>query len=266
MNKTRALIMSGYGLNCEEETKYAFELAGGSADIVHINDVISKDKKISDYNMLVFPGGFAYGDDTGSGNAFANKVRNHLWEELQTFLGRDTLTLGICNGFQILVNLGLLPAIDKKYGDRQVALLHNDSARYTVRWVDIACSSTSPFLQNIDTLSLPIAHGEGRFFAPREVLESLIEDKQIAARYIKGEICEFQSLPDNPNGSLDNIAAITDTTGKVFGLMPHPERAILFHQLPHFTYLREKYTREGRELPKYGPGLQIFQNAVHYFD
>jgi len=266
MNKAHALIMSGYGLNCEEETKFAFELAGGNADIVHINDIISQEKHLIDYNVLVFPGGFAYGDDTGSGNAFANKVRNHLWEELQTFLQRDTLILGICNGFQILVNLGLLPAVDKRYGDRQVALLHNDSARYTVRWIDMACDSSSPFLQNIDTVSLPIAHGEGKFFASEKMLDSLIEHKQIASRYVKGEVCTFQSLPENPNGSLDNIAAITDETGRVFGLMPHPERAIFFHQLPHYTFLREKYKRDGREVPKYGPGLQIFQNAVNYFD
>ncbi len=257
MKKTQALIMSGYGLNCEEETKFAFEMAGGEASIVHINDLIAKDVSLSDYTVLVFPGGFSYGDDTGSGNAFANKMKNHLWEELQRFIQRDTLTLGICNGFQILVNLGLLG---------QTALLHNDTARYTVRWVDIERGGTSPFLRNVDMLSLPIAHGEGKFFAHEDILRALHKNNQIASYYIKGEVCEYQSLPENPNGSVENIAGITDATGRIFGLMPHPERAIFFHQLPHFTFLREKYNREGRELPKYGPGLQIFQNAVQYFD
>lgn len=266
MKKTQAIIMSGYGLNCEEETKFAFELAGGEAHIVHINDLIAKEVSLSDYNVLVFPGGFSYGDDTGSGNAFANKMKNHLWKDLQLFIQRDTLILGICNGFQILVNLGLLPAVENKYGDRQVGLLHNDNARYTVRWVDIECNSTSPFLYNVDMLSLPIAHGEGKFFAHPKVLDILTKNKQVASRYVKGELCEYQSLPENPNGSLDNIAGITDTTGRIFGLMPHPERAIFFHQLPHYTFLREKYKREGRELPEIGPGLQIFQNAVRYFD
>src|SRR3989344_201363 len=135
MSQPKTLIFSGYGLNCAEETKYAFELAGGTADIVHINDLISNKTLLRKYQILAFPGGFAYGDDTGAGNAYANKLRNHVWKELDAFVRRDTLTIGICNGFQIVVNLGLLPALNEKYGKRQAALLPNDSARYTVRWV-----------------------------------------------------------------------------------------------------------------------------------
>lgn len=264
--KPKTLIFSGYGLNCEEETKFAFEKAGGSTDIVHVNDLITGLKKIETYQILAFPGGFSYGDDTGSGNAFANKVRNHLWEKIDKFVKKDRLIIGICNGFQILVNLGLLPALNNKYGKREVALLHNTSARYTVRWIDLKIENQTPWFKNITTISLPIAHGEGNFFCEDKVLQKLKEKKLIAAKYIKGEICEYQNLKPNPNGSLENIAAITDESGKILGIMPHPERAISFMQLPNSPYLKEKYLREGGKLPSDGPGLQIFKNAVEYFN
>lgn len=257
MAKPKVLVFSGYGLNCEEETKFAFELAGGKADIVHINDLIANPSKLSRYQIMTIPGGFAYGDDTGSGNAFANKLKNHLRQNLLTFVSKDKLVIGICNGFQILVNFGL-------FG--KVALLHNTNARYTVRWVDLKIQNKSPWLLGIKTISLPIAHGEGRFYAEEKVLKKLEEKRRIAARYIKGEICDYQFLSPNPNGSLKDIAAITDQTGRVFGIMPHPERAILFTQLPNWPYLKEKFLREGKKLPRYGPGLQIFQNAVKYFN
>lgn len=265
MSKPKVLIMSGYGLNCEEETKYAFELAGGMADIVHINDLIDGTKKMDAYQIMAFPGGFSYGDDTGSGNAFANKVRNHLWDKIKMFIKKDKLVIGICNGFQILVNLGLLPALDNKYGSREVALIYNDSARYTVRWVDLKITNKSPWLVGINTISLPIAHGEGKLFCYEKILNLLKNKKLIAMKYIAGEICNYQNLPANPNGSLENIAALTDKSHKILGLMPHPERAVSFTQLPHWSYLKEKYQREGKKIPKYGPGLKIFQNAVNYF-
>lgn len=264
--KPNVLVFSGYGLNCEEETKFAFEKSGAKAEIVHINDLIDGFKNLKNYEILAFPGGFSYGDDTGSGNAFANKVRNYLWEKIEKFVAKDKLVIGICNGFQILVNLGLLPAFDKKYGKREVALLHNNSARYTVRWIDLEIKNDSPWFLGIDNISLPIAHGEGKFFAEEKILEKLKEKNLVAAKYVKGEICDYQSLEPNPNGSLENIAAITDETKKILGMMPHPERAIFFTQLPNWPYLREKYTRENKEIPTIGPGLKIFQNAVNYFE
>lgn len=266
MIRPKVLVFSGYGLNCEEETKFAFELAGASAEIVHINDVIDGFKKLKNYQILALPGGFSYGDDTGSGNAFAHKIRNHLWMEIENFLKKDHLMIGICNGFQILVNLGLLPAINKKYGVREVALLHNDSARYTVRWVDLEIKNKTPWFRGMDTVLLPIAHGEGKFFAPEKILNQLKKRKLIAAKYTKGEICEYQNLKPNPNGALEDIAAITDESGRILGMMPHPERAIFFTQLPHWPYLKEKYIRENKKIPKYGSGLKIFQNAVSYFN
>jgi phosphoribosylformylglycinamidine (FGAM) synthase-like amidotransferase family enzyme len=173
--------------------------------------------------------------------------------------------IGICNGFQILVNLGLLPAFDKNYGHREVALLHNDSARYTVRWVDLKIENKTPWFNDIQNISLPIAHGEGKFFTTDEILKRLSKENLIAARYTRGEICEYQNLKHNPNGALEDIAAITDVSGRILGMMPHPERAISFYQLPHWTYLKEKFLRENQKIPTIGPGLQIFKNAIEYF-
>lgn len=266
MVKPKVLVLSGYGLNCEEETKYAFELAGAKAKIVHINDLIDQKTKIGEFQILAIPGGFSYGDDTGSGNAFSHKIKNHLWEEFKGFVGKGNLVIGICNGFQILVNLGLLPALEYKYGDCQVALIFNDSARYTVRWVDLKILGDTPWFKNIETISLPIAHGEGKLVAPSTVLSELRKQNLIVAKYIKGDICQYQDLEPNPNGSLKDIAAITDPSGRILGMMPHPERAIFFTQLPRWPLLKEKYKREGKKLPDFGPGLKIFQNAVNYFD
>lgn len=265
MKHPKALVVSGYGLNCEEETKFAFEQADGMADIIHINDIIERPKLLEEYQIMAMPGGFSYGDDTGSGNAFANKIRNHIWNHFEKFIKRDTLMIGICNGFQILVSLGVLPALNKNYGAREVALLHNESARYVDRWVDLKIENNTPWFKNITALSVPIAHGEGKFYASDKVMNELKKKKLIAAKYYKGEICEYQNLPVNPNGALENIAAITDETGRVLGMMPHPERAISFIHLPHWTYLKEKFGREGKSLPTDGPGLQIFRNAVQYF-
>lgn len=265
MKKPRAVVFSGYGLNCEEETKFAFELAGGRADIVHINDLVDRRKKLADCHILAFPGGFAYGDDTGAGNAYAAKLKNHLWEELLEFVKGDHLVIGICNGCQILVNLGLFPVSSKQYGKREAALLQNDSGRYTVRWTDVKNESSSPWLAGIDTMMLPIAHGEGKFYMTQRALDAMKKKGMVALRYVYGEICRHQKLPLNPTGTLEDIAAITDHTGRIFGIMPHPERAVFFTQLPHWTYLKELYHRNGKQLPTYGPGLAIFQNAVKYF-
>src|SRR3989344_1524163 len=252
---SRAIILAGYGLNCEDETKFAFELAGGRADIVHLNDLIADRGLLKKYQILAVPGGFSFGDDTGSGKAYANKMKNHLKEELDRFLAADKLALGICNGFQILTHLNFLPG----------ALLFNNSARYVDRWVDLRVVSESPWLTGIRELSLPIAHGEGRYHADGPTLRRLNAKKQIALKYVKGGASAFHNLSANPNGALENIAAVTSVNGKVLGLMPHPERGMFFTQLPHWTWLREKLEREGKKPPTEGPGLRIFQNAVDYF-
>lgn len=254
-SKPNVVIFSGYGLNTEDETKFAFELSGAVADIIHINDLIARPALLKKAQILVMPGGFSYGDDTGAGKAYGNRVRQHLGEEIERFLARDTLLIGICNGFQILTSAGLAPG----------ALLQNDSGRYSCRWVDLEVVGESPWLRGLERFSVPIAHGEGKYFAPPEMLARMEKEGSVALKYVEGETAAQFGMPFNPNGSVGNIAGVTSYGGRVLGLMPHPERATRFTQLPHWTSLREEYVREGRPLPQEGPGLQIFKNAVHYF-
>lgn len=251
----RVLVFSGFGLNCEDETKFVFEEAGAKADIVHINSVIETPKMLRRYEIAVFPGGFSYGDDAGSGKAYGQKVVHHLKEELTAFLSRDTLLTGICNGFQITTGARILPG----------ALLANDSARYSCRWVDLEVVGNSPWLADIETLSLPIAHGEGKYYDSEKNLNLLEKRGQVALRYVKGPVCKNLDLPANPNGSLRDIAGITGYEGRVLGLMPHPERGSFFTQLPHWTVMREHLEKAGKPLPRYADGIKLFQNAVRYF-
>lgn len=253
--KPHTIIFSGYGLNTEDEIKSTFESVGATAEIIHINDIIARPKVLAEAQILVFPGGFSYGDDTGSGKAYGNRVRQHLSDEVERFLARDTLAIGICNGFQIVTSAGFLPG----------ALVANDSSRYICRWVDLEVTGRSPWLEGISKLSVPIAHGEGKYFAAEKTIRALEKQGAIALRYVKGDTCEHFDLPANPNGSLGNIAGISGYGGRLLGLMPHPERAVRFTQLPHWTQLRERYIRDGVEMPSEGPGLQIFRNAVQYF-
>jgi phosphoribosylformylglycinamidine synthase I len=255
MKKPHVIIFSGYGLNTEDETKAVFEAVGATADIVHLNDVIASPKLLDKAQIAVFPGGFSYGDDTGSGKAYGNRLKQHLGKALEKFLARDTLLIGICNGFQIITNAGILPG----------ALVQNEFPRYNARWVDLEVVGESPWLKGITHLSVPIAHGEGRYVAPQETLAKLKAEGGIALKYVAGETAKHFDMPANPNGSTENIAGITGYGGRVLGLMPHPERAVRFTQLPHWTWLKEEYVRNGQPLPQDGPGLQIFKNAVEYF-
>lgn len=245
--KTKIIILSGYGLNCEEETKFAFESLGGIADIVHINDLILRPKILIEYDVLVFPGGFSYGDDTGSGKAYANKFKNHLSKELEEFLSRNTLAIGICNGFQIMANLGILPG----------ALTYNKNGQYMDRWVDLKVVGRSPWLKGIKKISLPIAHGEGHYIISQKEYKKMEENKEIAFKYEKGKICEFQNLEKNPNGSDYDIAGVLAYDGRVLGMMPHPERGMFAHQSPLWQISKNEKRK--------GAGLAIFKNAVDYF-
>lgn len=255
MKKPQVIIFSGYGINCEAETKAAFEFAGASADIVHINDAIARPAMLKEAQILAFPGGFSYADDTGSGKAYGNRLKQHLGGALQKFFARDTLAIGICNGFQVLTSAGILPG----------ALLANDSGKFLCRWVDLKVESASPWLSGIDSLSLPIAHGEGKYYADEKSLKRLDREGALALRYTEGPTAKHFSLPANPNGALQNIAGVTALGGRVLGLMPHPERAVRFTQLPHWTYLKETYVRDGVPTPTEGPGIEMFRNAVRYF-
>ncbi len=255
MKKPHVIIFSGYGFNTEDETKAVFEQLGASADIIHLNDIIARPAVLKEAQILIFPGGFSYGDDTGSGKAYGNRVRASLGEHLEKFLQRDTLVAGICNGFQVITAAQILPG----------ALVANDGARYSCRWVDLEVVGESPWLRGIERFSVPIAHGEGKYYVPPATLKQLKKYDAVALKYVKGEVCVHLDLPANPNGAMEDIAGITGYAGRVLGLMPHPERATRFMQLPHWTLLREKYLRNGENLPEEGPGLQLFRNAVEYF-
>lgn len=263
----KSLVLTGYGINSEEETSFAFEQAGFTSQVRHINDLIENPDELNETQVLCIPGGFSYGDDTGSGNAFAQKMRLTLWDHLQKFIARDTLTLGICNGCQIVANLGLAPAIDKKYGERFVAVTHNLTARYQCRFVDVTVQDTnSPWLTKGTKLHIPVAHGEGRFMMADETLKTLKDMKQIALRFTKPDGAPANGeFPFNPNGAMDDIAGITDPTGRVLALMPHPERGMFTWQRDDYAMLKDRARREGKTLPETSDGIQIFHNAAQYF-
>ncbi len=266
----KTLILSGYGLNCEEETLHAFEHVGLNAEILHINDLIDAPGELKTAQILVIPGGFSYGDDTGSGNAFAQKMKLALWDHLQEFIARDTLTFGICNGCQIVNNLGLTPTPDHDYGERIIAVTHNMTARYQCRWIDVEINinNHSPWLSDIKTMHIPVAHGEGRFMMADSVLHSLTANNQIAAQYIDPQNGNLAGgvFPQNPNGSLSDIAGITDATGRVLTLMPHPERGMFNWQRDDYDALKDQARRSNIELPEEADGIKIFRNAAKYFE
>lgn len=268
MAQVRTLVLTGYGINCEEETRFAFERAGSIARVVHINDLVSNSSMLKNFQIFVFPGGFSYGDDTGSGKALANRIINNLEQELASFLSRDTLMLGICNGFQVMTNIGVIPALSSSIGNPDAALTHNNTNRYQCRWVDLKVEKNSPcvFTRGLEKLHVPVAHGEGRYYAPDSVLDRLERDGMVAMRYALPDGSPANGeFPANPNGALRDIAAVCDSTGRITGMMPHPERGIFFTQREDWTLLREKYRRENTELPEESDGMAIFRNGVYYF-
>jgi len=258
------LIISGYGLNCEEETKFAFESAGAKSNITHINDLIKSPESFKNYQILAIPGGFSYGDDTGSGNALANKIKNNLWQQVQEFAQSKKLVLGICNGCQTLVNLGLVPV---NTGQRKVAMLHNSTAQYQCRWVDLKITGNSIWTKNINYLHMPVANGEGNFYMDNATLAELESNNQIAFKYINADGSAANGkFPANPSGSLADIAGVTDSTGHILAMMPHPERAILTSQRDDYANILDTAKREGKTLNKFTGVMQIFKNAVEYFN
>jgi len=267
MSHPKVLVITGYGINCEEETAKVFELEGGKPEIVHINDLIDGTKKLSDYQIMAFPGGFSYGDDTGSGNALANRIKNNLPDDFIKFAKEDHLIIGICNGFQMLANLGLVPALKNNYGKREVALMHNTTARYECRWVYLKnISEKCIWTRDIKVLHVPIAHGEGNFYAEKPVLDQIKMNDQIVFKYVRENGSPAnQEFPFNPNGAMEDIAAICDTSGRILGMMPHPERFNCFVNEDGWQTKKEALIREGKSLPEKGEGLKIFRNAIEYF-
>lgn len=250
MVQPRVLVLRSPGTNCDAETAYAFEMAGGLTTALHINQLRDEPQRLDEFQIVVFPGGFSYGDDLSAGQILAQQVRNRLFERLVRFPEQGKLILGICNGFQVLVKTGLLLEEDEQ--GFPASLTWNTSGRYLDRWVGLVSGdSRCVFLRGVDTLELPIAHGEGRFVVRDEmVLEQLRRRGQVALRY------RSNGGSDNPNGSYDDIAGLCDPTGQIFGLMPHPERFIFPTQHP-------SWTRRPREpVPQ---GRQLFANAIAFF-
>lgn len=257
MVRPKILVLRVAGTNCDLETEWAFNLAGGKVNRVHINRIIENKKILKDYQVLVFPGGFAYGDDIAAGKVLANQIRYKLWEEIQDFINSKKIIIGICNGFQVLVKAGILPWIGKQV----VTLSWNNSARFEDRWVYLKVeNSVSPFLKGLpEIIRLPVAHAEGKFITEKkEILKKINDKKMVMFRYCneKGDLAGY---PFNPNGSFENIAGICNETGLVFGMMPHPERCILKYHLPDWTGKRYDFMKE------YSYGFQIFKNVVEYF-
>jgi len=261
----RALIMSGYGINSEMETKVALRRAGMDSEIVHINDLIAGRERLSDYRLLVFPGGFSYGDDTGAGNAYANRVKNNLWDDLMEFLDGDNLVLGICNGFQILANLGLVPAFDRKYS-RDIALMPNRIGRLECRFVTLKPAAENIWTHGIVKLYCPVSHGEGNLSCSPETLQRIKRQRQVAFTYCREDLSPAGGeYPYNPNGSVEDIAGITSADGKVLGMMPHPERAMEFTNLYDWPLVKEQLRRSGERPDPESLNMRIFHNIADYF-
>jgi len=261
----KALIMSGYGINSEMETQEALMRAGMASDIVHINDLIAGEKALSDYRLMVFPGGFSYGDDTGAGNAYANRVRNNLWSDVKDFLAGDNLVLGICNGFQILANLGLVPAFDRDR-PREIALMPNRKGVLECRYVTLKPAADNLWTKGISHLYCPVSHGEGNFSCSEGTLKRIEREGMVAFRYCRDDLSPAGGeYPYNPNGALADIAGVTSADGKVLGLMPHPERAMEFVNLYDWPMRKERLKREGKPLPTESMNMQFFRNVVAYF-
>jgi phosphoribosylformylglycinamidine synthase I len=261
----KALIMSGFGINSEMETQEVLLRAGMASDIVHINDLIYGRTTLGQYRLLVFPGGFSYGDDTGAGNAFANRVRNNLWKDVEEFLDGDNLVLGICNGFQILANLGLVPAFDHHYV-RDIALMPNRKGVLECRFVTLKPVAENLWTKGIERIYCPVAHGEGNFSSSPGTLRRLKEQDMIAFTYCREDLSPANGVyPYNPNGSIEDVAGITSADGKVLGLMPHPERAMEFVNLYDWPLRKEQMKRKGLALPAESVNMQLFRNIVDYF-
>jgi phosphoribosylformylglycinamidine synthase I len=263
----RALILRAPGTNCDEETAHAFRLAGAEPERIHVNRLIENPALAARYQILCFPGGFSFGDDIAAGRILATRLRRHLSGMIDEFIHgkRDCLVLGICNGMQVLMQLGVLTEdISTAEQPRAATLTWNQHGRFETRWVRLGVDSTPcVFLRGIETMYLPMAHAEGNFVAANAtVLETLRSQGRLALRYCDDDeaakICESPlPFPFNPNGAQANVAGVCDQSGRVFGLMPHPER--------HIDPTHHPYWTRRDEQPKYGDGFAVFRNAVEYF-
>jgi phosphoribosylformylglycinamidine (FGAM) synthase-like amidotransferase family enzyme len=266
--KVKVIVLAGNGINCEYETAHACKLGGADQiDTVHINELLEGERTLDAYHLLCFPGGFLDGDDLGAAKACANRFRHatiastgeRFWDQLMQFIEHGRLVLGICNGFQLMAKLGLVPALGGGYGEQEVTLTFNDSGRFEDRWVHLKVNTHSPcvFTQGLETVYLSVRHGEGKFLAASPSITQHL--KQLGLICLHYSDAEYQAAtmeyPLNPNGSVEGVAGICDETGRIFGLMPHPEAYL--HRTHH-----PRWTREA--LPDEGAGVSFFRNAVVY--
>ncbi len=250
MAKVKVLMLRAPGTNCDLETQVAYEMAGAEVDSALATELFRGEKLLADYQILVIPGGFTYGDDISAGKIFANEIKLRLGEDIKRFVDAGKLVMGVCNGFQVLVKTGILPGINGKTA-QPVTLTTNDSGNFECRWVYLKVNEKSPcvFTRGIRSLYIPVNHGEGKLVAEPGVAEQL----NVVVQYADENGNTEAGYPYNPNGSLRNIAGICDASGRIFALMPHPERFIRWTQHPRWT----------REAPREtGDGLQVFINAV----
>lgn len=258
MKKVNVAVLRAAGSNCDGETAHAFEMSGAHSELIHINEFLRKEKSLTDFQILVIPGGFTYGDDVSAGKILANELKYLLTEEMKKFTADGKLILGICNGFQVLVKSGLLPDIDLPDGEMEVTLTFNDSGKFEDRWIYLKVNETSPcvFTREMPpVVYYPVAHAEGKFVPKNNaVLQRLKANGQIVFQYsdAAGAVVDY---PGNPNGSVDQIAGICDPSGRILGLMPHPERYTNVTHHPRWTRLTQKPDPQG---------IYIFQNAVNY--
>jgi len=224
--KPKAIILRGTGTNCDIETFNSFKYVGAEPELVHINQLLSGEKKVLDYSIMAFPGGFSYGDDIAGGKVLAIELTSFLKKEIQNFIKRKGIVLGICNGFQTLVRTGLLPF--NKFGKMDVTLTTNDSGKFECRWVKIKSEkSPSKFINDFDrSIEVAVNHGEGKFYTNRKTLKKIEDQNLVIYRYVDNRNNFTQKYPENPNGSMNAIAGICDSTGRIVGLMPHPEKFV----------------------------------------
>lgn len=269
--KPKVLVLKTDGINCDEETAFTFNLAGGVAKIIHVNDLRNKKNNLNHYQILAIPGGFSYGDDVASGKILAIELASFFSEELGKFIARkNTLIIGICNGFQVLVRTGLLPF--GRLGTMSTTLTNNDSGKFECRWINLKIEPKSKcvFLNNRtmkqfnNLVSYQVAHGEGKFFAPQNIIKKIEKQNLVVFRYVDSNGNPTQKYPDNPNGALNAIAGICDPTGRILGLMPHPERFIFKEQHPNWRRMKIEKPFTRRSLGEGGQGLPIFENMINY--
>ncbi|MDO9578527.1 MAG: phosphoribosylformylglycinamidine synthase subunit PurQ [Candidatus Cloacimonadales bacterium] len=267
MKKVKALIITGFGINCEEEMAAAYRLAGAEAEIYHLNDIFNGIVSIHDFDVLNFPGGFAFGDDLGSGKVLSNKMKFKkmndgclFMDEIRKFLADGKFILGVCNGFQFLVKMGLLPDVAGNW-QQEVTLTRNNSAKFEDRWVycKVNPKSNTPFLKGIYVLPVPVRHGEGKLIIKDEEIKKGIVEKDLnCLSYCDADGNITDKYPLNPNGAELNCAGLINSTGQVFGLMPHPEAFLSLYNHPNWGQMK----RRNPNISEDGDGLKVFKNIV----